>query len=282
MLTLMIAMRRILNIGIVGQQSTNVLNEFTPITSKSQVPTSISAVPNSELEVLPKVFILSDMTTRTYNQYCGLAYALDMIGERWTLLIVRELVAGPRRFTDLMDGLCDISTNLLTNRLKDLEMHGIVRRRVLPPPAASAVYELTSLGKALEPALLELGKWGAQFLPPMHEECQFLHLGSYALTPMTFFRADASQDVDESYALHIDDEVLYFHIHQGKIDVQQASPGPVDVSLHAPMETYMGLLAGMVDLDTAVAAGEIEVEGDINALRRFFSLCALPSKLATA
>lgn len=222
------------------------------------------------------------MTTRTYNQYCGLAYALDMIGERWTLLIVRELIAGPRRFTDLMTGLCDISTNLLTERLKGLERNGIIRRRVLPPPAASAVYELTPLGHALEPSLLELGKWGAQFLPPMREDSEFLHLGSYALTPMTFFRADAAQDIDERYALHIDDEVLYFHIHHGAIDVRQADPGPVDVSLHADMETYMGLLAGALDLDAQVARDDIEVEGDINALRRFFTLCALPGDLAAA
>src|SRR3954467_13504421 len=101
------------------------------------------------------------MTTRSYNQYCGLSYALDKVGERWTLLIVRELVAGPRRFTDLMDGLCDISTNLLTERLKSLEQDGLVRRRPLLPPAASVVYELTPVGHALEKTLLELGKWGS-------------------------------------------------------------------------------------------------------------------------
>src|SRR5215218_9807312 len=128
------------------------------------------------------------MTTKTYHQYCGLAYALDIIGERWTLLIVRELVAGPRRFKDLMDGLPEISTNLLTERLKSLEQHGLVKRYVLPPPAASTVYALTALGLGLEKSMLELGKWGSQFMPPMNCETEFLHLGSYALTPMTFFR----------------------------------------------------------------------------------------------
>src|SRR5215211_5856038 len=98
------------------------------------------------------------MTTKTYHQYCGLAYALDIIGERWTLLIVRELMAGPRRFKDLMDGLPGISTNLLTERLKHLEEQGMLIRRTLPPPAGSTVYELTSLAQALEKMLLELGK----------------------------------------------------------------------------------------------------------------------------
>src|SRR5687767_6432977 len=103
------------------------------------------------------------MKHRSYNQYCGLAYALDQIGERWTLLIVRELIAGPRRFKDLMDGLPGISTNLLSERLKSMEQQGLLRRRVLRPPAGSTVYELTSLGQALEKALLELGRWGSQF-----------------------------------------------------------------------------------------------------------------------
>jgi DNA-binding HxlR family transcriptional regulator len=102
------------------------------------------------------------MRSRSYNQYCGLAYALDIVGERWTLLIIRELIAGPRRFTDLVDGLPGISTNLLSQRLKRLERQALLRRRVLPPPAGSAVYELTSLGQALETTLLELSRWGSQ------------------------------------------------------------------------------------------------------------------------
>ncbi len=89
------------------------------------------------------------MTTRSYNQYCGLSYALDVVGERWTMLIVRELMAGPRRFKDLIDGLPGISTNLLTERLKSLEEQGILKRRLLPPPAGSTVYALTPLGWSL-------------------------------------------------------------------------------------------------------------------------------------
>src|SRR4051812_18714984 len=106
------------------------------------------------------------MKDRSYNQFCALAYALDIIGERWTLLIIRELLAGPRRFKDLIDGLPEISTNLLSERLKNLEQQGVIQRRVLPPPAGSSVYELTTVGLALEKAVLELGKWGSQFLPP--------------------------------------------------------------------------------------------------------------------
>lgn len=96
------------------------------------------------------------MTSRSYNQYCGLAYALDIVGERWTILIIRELFAGPRRFTDLMEGLPGISTNLLGERLKRLEQQRIIKRRTLPPPAGSTVYELTALEQGLETTLLEL------------------------------------------------------------------------------------------------------------------------------
>src|SRR5262245_29493848 len=118
------------------------------------------------------------MTYRSYNQFCALAYALDVVGERWTLLIIRELLAGPRRFKDLLDGLPEISTNLLSERLKCLEHQGILCRRVLPPPAGSAVYALTPLGQALENAVLELGKWGSQFLPPSLEGVALPSIGA--------------------------------------------------------------------------------------------------------
>ena len=98
---------------------------------------------------------------RTYNQYCGLARALDLVGERWALLVVRELVLGPKRFTDLQAGLPGIGTNILSARLRELEESGVVARRTLPPPAASAVYELTPYGRELEPAVDALGRRGA-------------------------------------------------------------------------------------------------------------------------
>ena len=101
------------------------------------------------------------MTSRTYDQFCGIARALDLVGERWALLVVRDLILGPKRFTDLRRGLAGIGTNILAARLKELERGGVVRRRTLPPPAASAVYELTDYGRALEGPLLALGRWGA-------------------------------------------------------------------------------------------------------------------------
>ena len=99
------------------------------------------------------------MTVRTYNQFCGIAHALDLVGERWALLVIRELVLGPKRFTDLRDGLPGIATNVLSERLRRLEQSGVVSRRRLPPPAAASVYELTPYGEELVPIMLELGRW---------------------------------------------------------------------------------------------------------------------------
>src|SRR5689334_20859554 len=104
------------------------------------------------------------MTNRTYNQYCPLAHALDLVGERWTLLIIRNLFVGPKRFSDLLRGLPGIGTNILTARLKALEENGLIQSRFLPPPAASSVYELTPYGRSLQDVMVALALWGAQSL----------------------------------------------------------------------------------------------------------------------
>src|SRR4051812_10552564 len=108
---------------------------------------------------------------RKYSQGCGTAYALDVIGDRWALLVVRELLLGPKRFTDLRDGLPGIGPNVLSQRLKELEDAGVLRRRVLPPPAGSTVYELTEWGSELEDIVVRLGRWGARS-PAMPREAE--------------------------------------------------------------------------------------------------------------
>jgi DNA-binding HxlR family transcriptional regulator len=216
------------------------------------------------------------MKDRSYNQYCGLAYALDIVGERWTLLIIRELIAGPRRFKDLLKGLPDISTNLLTERLKHLELQGLLCRRTLPPPAGSTVYQLTSLGQSLEKTLLELGKWGSQFVPPSPEGATVLHAGSYALTLKTFFRPELARGVNETYELHIDNEVLQVQINEGEIHVRQGEIRKADVIFQTDMPSYLRLLQRKIQPDEAIARGLIRVEGDPATLSRFLNLCGLP------
>jgi DNA-binding HxlR family transcriptional regulator len=228
------------------------------------------------IEVWSFLCILQSMTSRNYNQYCGLAYALDIVGERWTLLIIRELFAGPRRFKDLLVGLPGISTNLLTERLKSLEPRGVINRRVLPPPAGSTVYELTPLGQGLEQTLLELGKWGSQFVPPSPEGAAVLHAGSYALTLKTFFRPELAQGIHETYELRIDDEVLQVRVEDGDMQVQQGQALTAAAVFHTDIATYLGLLTRQLAPEEAVANGRIHIEGDPTALNRFLDLCGLP------
>jgi len=224
------------------------------------------------------------MSHRSYNQYCGLAYALDVVGERWTILMIRELVVGPRRFTDLLAGLPGISTNLLAERLKSLEQQGLLVRRILPPPAASTVYQLTELGQSLEASLLELGKWGSQFVPPSAEGAALLNVGSYALTLKTFFRPELAQGVNEAYELHIDDEVMQVRISGGEIEVKQGTATSTSLSagvkpdaiFQTNIATYLGLLQRQVQPDEAIAQGLVQVMGDPAALNRFLDLCGLP------
>ena len=128
------------------------------------------------------------MNNRSYIQHRGIAYALDIVGERWTLLIIRELIAGPRPLTDLLHGLPGISSNLLSERLKSLEQQGLLSSRPAPP-AGSTVYELTSLGRALENTLIELGKWGSQFIPASAEDdcllkCRLVRIDPENLLPL--------------------------------------------------------------------------------------------------
>jgi DNA-binding HxlR family transcriptional regulator len=220
------------------------------------------------------------MTNRSYNQYCGLAYALDIVGERWTLLIVRELIVGPRRFKDLLEGLPSISTNLLSERLKHLELQGLIRRRILPPPAGSTVYELTALGQALEATLLELGRWGSQFAPPSPEGATVLHVGSYALTLKTFFRPEQAQGLNETYELHMDNEVLQVQIAGGEIHVRQGEARQANAVFHTDMPTYLALLGGQIQPHEACAKGLLRIEGDQGALSRFLRICGLPGAQA--
>ena len=141
--------------------------------------------------------------SKRYDQYCPMAHALDLVGERWSLLVVRELMHGPKRYTDLVDALPGIGTNMLASRLRDLEGYGIVTRRTLPPPAASRVYELTDYGRDLRPAMRELALWGARSLgPPTPESGLFAGWLGNAMDIALAHRAPHGR-----FEFHVGDEV---------------------------------------------------------------------------
>src|SRR5829696_6449925 len=140
-------------------------------------------------------------TARSYGEACGIPRALDRIGERWALMIVRELLLGPKRFTDLKTGLPAASPNVLSQRLRELEGAGVVRRRTLPPPAASRVYELTEWGHELEPVLTAIGRWGAR--APAPPEGQSMSLDAHILSLRTLFDAGLAEDFSTSLELRL-------------------------------------------------------------------------------
>ena len=213
------------------------------------------------------------MTTRSYNQFCALAVALDVVGERWNLLIIRELLPGPRRFKDLSAGLPGISTNLLSERLTSLEQECIVCRRVLPPPAGSTVYELTAAGQALETAVLELGKWGSRRLPASLEGIALPSLGAITLAIKAFFHPEQAQRVDETYELRFGTEALQVRIRECALQVRQGEAIQPAAVFHTDMQSFLDLFTGQIRPDEAIAGGFIRIEGDPGALSRFFGFC---------
>jgi len=217
------------------------------------------------------------MNNRSYNQFCALASALDVVGDRWTMLIIRELLAGPRRFKDLLEGLPDISTNLLAERLKSLERQGILCRRLLPPPAGSTVYELLPVGWALKEAVLELGKWGSQFLPPSCEGVALPSIGAMALAIQAFFHPEQAEGVEETYELHLGKEILQVQVHDTELSIHPGAARQAEVVIHTEMACFVALLAGQIQPDEAVARGLVRVEGDPESLRRFVTLCRVPT-----
>src|SRR5215216_6317563 len=154
--------------------------------------------------------------TRKFDQYCPMAHALSLVGERWSLLIVRELLHGPKRYTDLTNGLPGIGTNILASRLRDLEEIGVVRKRRLPPPAASTVYELTEYGRGLDEALYALARWGARSLgPPGPDDELYPEWGVNAFAALFF--PEASRGLAETYVLRINGDVFSARVEDGHL-----------------------------------------------------------------
>lgn len=216
------------------------------------------------------------MARRRYNQYCALAHALDRIGERWTLLIVRELLTGPRRYKDLLAALPGIGTNLLANRLQQLEKDGLIQRTTLPPPAGSPVYELTPEGRALEPALLALMKWARPSLGRPRKG-QFARPGWALLAMKSTFRPQAARGVRETYEFRLDDEVFHVRVHDGALETAAGPAGNPALVLTATNQNFLALATGRLPPKKALASGVIKIDGSRRALQRSFAIFGAPS-----
>src|SRR4051794_39316381 len=207
------------------------------------------------------------MAEHRYQQYCGLARALDVAGDRWTLLIVRELMPGPRRFTDLIDGLPGISRNLLTERLRALERDGIIARQQLPPPAARQVYELTDEGRDLGGATSALIAWGARRLGDRKPTESFRARWA-ALAMATFADREAARGVRETYQYVVGGSAFHFIVDDGSIQLRDGPSHDPTVTLTTDEETWADIASGKITASSAAATGAVTVAGDRQAAKR--------------
>lgn len=203
------------------------------------------------------------MTTKTYNQYCAVAHALDVVGERWTLLVIRNLLVAPQRFSDLRRGLPGVSTNILTDRLKLLEKHSVITTRYLPPPAASTVYELTEHGRGLTDVLATLARWGSATLgEPV--EGQSIVTDSICFMLQGFFWRDDYLDVECRCNVQVKAEeyAQTFGVTLGSGGVEITGPlEKPDVDIQVGLGALNLLSSHQKRLDELVAAGEVKVAG---------------------
>jgi DNA-binding HxlR family transcriptional regulator len=220
------------------------------------------------------------MSKRSYAQYCAVARALDVVGERWTLLILRDLLIGARRYTDLLDGLPGIGPNLLADRLKALQTANLVRRTKLPPPASSSVYELTPLGRGLEPALFELARWGISF---MQQPCgDDVFRFEWMLGAMRAAgRPEAARGVHDTYEFRIEDDVLHARIDNGEIGLELGPARDPDLVIEADLETMVAIGSRRLGLEDAIREGRLTVAGDPGAAGRVAAIFVPLSPAAT-
>jgi DNA-binding HxlR family transcriptional regulator len=213
-------------------------------------------------------------TTRTYGDACGIPRALDRVGERWALMIVRELVLGPKRFTDLRAGLPHASPNVLSERLRELEAAGVVRRHKLPPPAASRVYELTEWGAELEHVLDALGRWGAR-APSAPETCG-MSPDAHILSLRTLFDRELAGDEETRLDIHLGDERFFAVVEDGMLTLEHGDAIEPQATVSTDHATLLALAHRRVELKEAIAAGEVEITGDRKVVQRFVRLFTLP------
>jgi len=211
------------------------------------------------------------VSRKSYQQFCGLARALDVLGERWTLLVVRELMLGPRRFVDLLEALPGIGSNTLTTRLRALEEDGLIARGTLPPPVAAPVYRLTAAGRELEPVIVELGRWGMRRLELADAEgtfrAEWLLLGlKLALGP------DTADLPDCDYQFYVDSSPILLRVRAGRVDVTQSTAERPDVTLEADVATIKEVGLGLMSPLAAVETGRIAVSGRVELLAPLLEL----------
>ena len=214
----------------------------------------------------------SEKITKRYDDACGLAHALELIGERWALLVLRELMLGPRRFSELKADLPGISANVLTQRLTELERRGLVRKTKLPPPASVQVYEATRWGMDARPLMGQLGKWAAR--SPLHDPSLPISHVSAMLSLETMIDAERAKGISARIGFHMGDVAYVGNLAAGRLEIERGDTAGSDVIFSAQPAALVGVVYGGAPLET------IGVEGDHSLARRFVTLFPLPPKIS--
>jgi DNA-binding HxlR family transcriptional regulator len=214
---------------------------------------------------------------RRYDDACGTAHALDLIGERWALLVMRELMLGPKRFSDLRADLPGISANVLTQRLEGLEAAGLVVRRRLPPPASTQVYELTPWGYEAEPIVQSLGKWAAR--SPAHDPTLPISATSIMLSFRTLFDAARAADFKARIGFRLGAESFLAKVYDGQFESGRGDPEGADVIFTGTAPGLAAFVYGGQPIEALQAADILTVEGDRALAARFATLFPLPPKV---
>lgn len=214
---------------------------------------------------------------RSYDDACGAAHALDLIGERWAILVMRELMLGPLRFSDLRAALPGISANVLTQRLEGLEGIGALVKRKLPPPAAAQVYELTPWGYEAEPIMQALGRWATR--SPLHDPSLPLSAVSLMLSFRTMFDPARADGFEARIGFRLGGEEYMVRIAKGRIEAARETIENADVVFTGTPPAVAGAVYGGVTLAALEADGALEVDGYRTIANRFITLFPLPPKI---
>jgi DNA-binding HxlR family transcriptional regulator len=215
-------------------------------------------------------------TRRTYGDGCAIAHGLDLVGERWALLVVRELLLGPKRFTDLMNGLPSASPNVISERLRELERAGVVRRDKLPPPAGSRVYELTEWGRGLEDIVMALGAWASRSPSPPRDAP--IGTDSIALALRARFDPQAAEGLRATYELRLGDDRFRVAVSEHELEVARGGADRPDATIDTDPATFAAVLWDGRTLTDAKRAADMRIEGDQAAVERLVELFRVPAR----
>jgi DNA-binding HxlR family transcriptional regulator len=214
------------------------------------------------------------MKTRSYGKYCGLAHALELVGERWALVLVSDLIRGPKRFSELQRGQPRIPSNVLSARLKELEDAGVVHRTVLPRPASGLGYELTEYGRELEEIVLRLSLWGAQTMPEPRPDDIFTADTAFLALRSTF-RPAAARDLRASFEVRLGDVIVHARLDDGVLEVGEGPLAEADLVIETDLSLH-ALLTGELGPAEAIKSGRVLLRGRRKLFERFVEVFAIP------